>query len=109
MTVLFFSLYFACIWSIVGITFCAFVGFVVFKHLLAANAGLRDRGKRGSEREQAVLVQDSSARVPSGRHGAIADIAGCGLGGATGSIDEIFGGGVMNQWTESPRDLAALG
>jgi hypothetical protein len=62
MTVLFFSLYLACIWSILGTWLCR-ISFVVFRHRLAVvNAGCRVRVDRGGDRKHAVQVQFPNAR-----------------------------------------------
>lgn len=73
MTVLFFILYCACIWSILGTVPCC-VDFVVFKYLCAVNAGLRARDILASEREHATHVQDASGREGSCRKGDVKDI-----------------------------------
>ena len=79
MTVLFFILYCACIWSILGAALCC-ADFVVFKHLRAVKAGLRARGIRVSERVQAEQVQDPNAREGSCRNGNATDIVPWGRG-----------------------------
>ena len=73
MTVLFFILYCACIWSILGTVPCR-ASLVLFKHLRDMSVGLRGRGIRGSDREQAAHVQDSRIRGASVRNGEAIDI-----------------------------------
>jgi hypothetical protein len=74
MTVRFFILYLACIWSIRGTWLC-FVAFVVVSHLRAETTGaFRARGSPASDREHDVHVQDSKARTDWRRRGNV-DIA----------------------------------
>jgi len=77
MTVRFFILYCACIWSILGTVPCCRAGFVLFIHLRAVKAGLRARGILLSEREHDRQVQDPSDREGSCRNGEAADISCC--------------------------------
>jgi hypothetical protein len=73
MTVLFFILYCACIWSILGTVPCCAV-LVVFKHLCTVKAGLRARGILASEREHDKHVHEPSGREGSCRKGDVKDI-----------------------------------
>jgi hypothetical protein len=74
MTVLFFSLYLACIWSILGTWLCR-VSFVVLSHLrVGVSVGLRVRGNRDKDREHDEHVQDSNARSDWCRSGDARDI-----------------------------------
>ena len=73
MTVLFFILYCACIWSILGVALCR-ADFVVFKHLRAVKVGLRVRGIRVSERVQVEQVQELNDREGNCRNGNATDI-----------------------------------
>lgn len=77
MTVRFLILYCACIWSILGTVPCCRVGFVVFNHLRAFEAGLRVRGIRVSDREHAKQVQEPSDREGNCRNGDAADMLCC--------------------------------
>ena len=77
MTVRFFILYCACIWSILGTVQCCRAGFVLFIHLRAVKAGLRARGILLSEREHDRQVQDPSGREGSCRNGDAAGILCC--------------------------------
>lgn len=77
MTVLFFILYCACIWSILGTVPCG-ADLAVFNHLCAVKAGLRARGTRASEREHAKQVQEPDGLMGSCRNGDVKDIVGVG-------------------------------
>jgi hypothetical protein len=75
MTVLFFSLYLACIWSILGTWLCR-VSFVVLSHRrVTADVGVRVRGIRDRDLEHDVQVQDSNARIDCCLSGVAKDIA----------------------------------
>jgi hypothetical protein len=79
MTVLFFSLYLACIWSIRGTWLCR-VSFVVLSHRRAGvKVGLRVRGTLESDRAHEAHVQELNARSEWFRSGDAKDIAGYGL------------------------------
>jgi hypothetical protein len=74
MTVLFFSLYLACIWSILGTWPCR-VSFVVVSHLRAGlTVALRARGNRVNDREHDAHVQDSNARSDCCLSGGLKDM-----------------------------------
>jgi hypothetical protein len=74
MTVLFFSLYLACIWSILGTWLCR-VSFVVVSHLrVGFVVASRMRGKRDDDREHDAHVQDLNARSERCRKGDMKDI-----------------------------------
>ena len=89
MTVLFFCLYLACIWSMLGTEPCLASPVVLFEliHRRAAGiAGLRARGIRLREREHAVHIQGCAMRVWN-----------CRSGNATDILLRCSGGGVMIQ------------
>jgi hypothetical protein len=76
MTVLFFSLYLACIWSILGTWLCR-VSFVVLSHLLAGvKVGFRVRGNGASDLEHEAHVQLFNARSGWRLKGDVRDIFG---------------------------------
>jgi hypothetical protein len=78
-TVLFFSLYLACIWSILGTWLCR-DSFVVVSHRRAGvKVALRVRCIRGSDRAQDAHVQEFNARSDWFRRGAAKDMFGCEL------------------------------
>lgn len=75
MTVLFFSLYRACIWSIVGTLPCR-TGFVEWSHRrVGVNAELRARGVRAIERAHDEHVQELNWRSDWCLSGVANDIA----------------------------------
>jgi hypothetical protein len=106
MTVRFFILYCACIWSILGTVPCCRAGFVEFSHLRAVKAGLRARGTLASERVHAKQVQEPSDREGSCRNGDAADMLCCKSQWPNGGN---LGGVMSNGPRSSPRDLARLG
>ena len=75
-----------------------------FKHLRVVKAKLRPRGTREGECEQAEHVQDPNVRGAYGLNSEAADIV-----GGVCLVVRIPASGMMNQRTESSRDLAALG
>jgi hypothetical protein len=78
-TVLFFSLYLACIWSILGTWPCR-DSFVVVSHRRAGvKVALRVRCNRGSDRAQDAHVQEFKDRSDWFRRGDVNDIFGCEL------------------------------
>lgn len=89
MTVLFFCLYLACIWSMLGTEPCLASPVVLFEliHRRAAGiAGLRARGMRLREREHAVHIHGCAIRAWN-----------CRSGNATDILLSCLSGGVMIQ------------
>jgi hypothetical protein len=76
-TVLFFCLYLACIWSILGTWLCR-VPWTVLSHR-RGKAGLRVRGNREIERAHEAHVQELKAFSDWVRSGDVRDMAGCEL------------------------------